>query len=152
MSTPINIAPVPTHNGHSSPSTGHPPREGANLARAPSASSRYGSSSYNAGTGTSQRRQSHSQPPVSASGSVNANGTSGTLGRRPSRATHPPMVPPKPLTHTEALEALRAFLKERSSYDVFPVSFRLIVLDTTLKVKKALDVMLLYGECDTFLP
>jgi 5'-AMP-activated protein kinase regulatory gamma subunit len=60
------------------------------------------------------------------------------------------MVPPKPLTHTEALEALRAFLKERSSYDVFPVSFRLIVLDTTLKVKKALDVMLLYGGFNTF--
>lgn len=57
------------------------------------------------------------------------------------------MVPLKPLTHEEALEALRAFLKERSSYDVFPVSFRLIVLDTQLKVKKALDVMLLYGEC-----
>ena len=37
-------------------------------------------------------------------------------------------------------------MKERSSYDVFPVSFRLIVLDTTLKVKKALDVMLLYSE------
>lgn len=56
------------------------------------------------------------------------------------------MIPPKALTHEEALEALRAFLKERSSYDVFPVSFRLIVLDTTLKVKKALDVMLLYGK------
>lgn len=56
------------------------------------------------------------------------------------------MAPPRPLTHDEALEALRAFLKERSSYDVFPVSFRLIVLDTQLKVKKALDVMLLYGK------
>lgn len=53
--------------------------------------------------------------------------------------------PARPLSHEEALEALRAFLKERSSYDVFPVSFRLIVLDTQLKVKKALDVMLLYG-------
>jgi 5'-AMP-activated protein kinase regulatory gamma subunit len=56
------------------------------------------------------------------------------------------MAPPRVLTHDEALDALRAFLKERSSYDVFPVSFRLIVLDTQLKVKKALDVMLLYGE------
>ncbi|ADV20385.1 nuclear protein SNF4 [Cryptococcus gattii E566] len=68
-----------------------------------------------------------------------------SIARRPSRAAHPPMAPPRPLTHDEALEALRAFLKERSSYDVFPVSFRLIVLDTQLKVKKALDVMLLYG-------
>jgi hypothetical protein len=59
------------------------------------------------------------------------------------------VAPLKPLTHQEALEALRAFLKERSSYDVFPVSFRLIVLDSHLKVKKALDVMLLYGELST---
>ena len=55
-------------------------------------------------------------------------------------------MPNRPLSHDEAIEALRGFLKERSSYDVFPVSFRLIVLDTQLKVKKALDVMLLYGE------
>lgn len=56
------------------------------------------------------------------------------------------MIPPRQLSHAEALDALRNFLKERSSYDVFPVSFRLIVLDTQLKVKKALDAMLLYGE------
>lgn len=41
---------------------------------------------------------------------------------------------------------MRTFLKDRSSYDVFPVSFRLIVLDTNLRVKKALDVMLLYSK------
>ncbi|WWC89223.1 uncharacterized protein L201_004141 [Kwoniella dendrophila CBS 6074] len=69
--------------------------------------------------------------------------TGSSIVRRPSRAQHPPMQ--RALTHNEALEALRNFLKERSSYDVFPVSFRLIVLDTQLKVKKALDVMLLYG-------
>lgn len=68
--------------------------------------------------------------------------------RRPSRAGHQLPVPHKPLSHQEALEALRSFLKERSSYDVFPVSFRLIVLDSQLKVKKALDVMLLYGMWD----
>lgn len=78
-------------------------------------------------------------------------GTPGSsLARRPSRATHPPVAPLRPLSHDEALEALRGFLKERSSYDVFPVSFRLIVLDTQLKVKKALDVMLLYGTCTYF--
>ena len=53
---------------------------------------------------------------------------------------------PKILSHDEAVEALRNFLRERSSYDVFPVSFRLIVMDTSLKVKKALDIMLLYSE------
>jgi 5'-AMP-activated protein kinase regulatory gamma subunit len=63
--------------------------------------------------------------------------------RRPSRAAHPPM---QPMTHMEALQSLRGFLKERSSYDVFPLSFRLIVFDGQLKVKKALDVMLQYGR------
>ncbi|ORY32782.1 putative Snf1p protein kinase activator [Naematelia encephala] len=91
-------------------------------------------------TSHSTRRPSQSVPP----GANSAQG-SATLGRRPSRATHPPVTPLRPLNHDEALEALRGFLRERSSYDVFPISFRLIVLDTTLKVKKALDVMLLYG-------
>ncbi|OCF38465.1 nuclear protein SNF4 [Kwoniella heveanensis CBS 569] len=82
------------------------------------------------------------RPSQSTAGSASGSG----IVRRPSRATHPPMQQPqRALTHPEALEALRGFLKERSSYDVFPVSFRLIVLDTQLKVKKALDVMLLYG-------
>lgn len=92
------------------------------------------------------RATSLSRPPRRASQSI-ASGTPGSsLARRPSRAIHTPVSPPKPLSHEEALEALRGFLKERSSYDVFPVSFRMIVLDTQLKVKKALDVMLLYGE------
>lgn len=90
------------------------------------------------------RTSSLSRPPRRASQSTGT--PNSTLGRRPSRATHPPMAPNRPLSHDEALEALRGFLKERSSYDVFPVSFRLIVLDAQLKVKKALDVMLLYGE------
>ncbi|GMK55235.1 hypothetical protein CspeluHIS016_0202910 [Cutaneotrichosporon spelunceum] len=85
-------------------------------------------------------------PSVSRTGRRSSQSATGaSVVRRPSRATHPPVAPPKPLSHQEALEALRAFLKERSSYDVFPVSFRLIVLDSQLKVKKALDVMLLYG-------
>ncbi|CAE6521461.1 unnamed protein product [Rhizoctonia solani] len=50
-----------------------------------------------------------------------------------------------PETHEAALTAIRAFLNGRSSYDVFPVSFRLIVLDTKLEVKKALGALLLNG-------
>lgn len=64
-------------------------------------------------------------------------------GRRPSRAV-PPTAPI--LTHEAALESIRGFLRERSSYDVFPVSFRLIVLDHQLVVKKALEAMILNGE------
>ncbi|KAB5594728.1 5'-AMP-activated protein kinase subunit gamma [Ceratobasidium theobromae] len=48
-------------------------------------------------------------------------------------------------SHDAALNAIRAFLNGRSSYDVFPVSFRLIVLDTKLEVKKALGALLLNG-------
>lgn len=43
--------------------------------------------------------------------------------------------------HVLALRSIRDFLRGRSSYDVLPVSFRLIVLDTKLVVKPALDVM-----------
>ncbi|CAO1614346.1 unnamed protein product [Sympodiomycopsis kandeliae] len=43
--------------------------------------------------------------------------------------------------HLLALDSIRNFLKERSSYDVLPVSFRLIVLDTQLVVGPALEVM-----------
>jgi 5'-AMP-activated protein kinase regulatory gamma subunit len=50
-----------------------------------------------------------------------------------------------PESHDAALNSIRAFLNGRSSYDVFPVSFRLIVLDTKLEVKKALGALLLNG-------
>ncbi|KAK0560940.1 AMP-activated serine/threonine-protein kinase regulatory subunit [Tilletia horrida] len=43
--------------------------------------------------------------------------------------------------HLSSLEAIRDFLRERSSYDVLPVSFRVVVLDTKLVVKPALDVL-----------
>lgn len=50
-----------------------------------------------------------------------------------------------PETHDAALNAIRHFLKNHSAYDAFPVSFRLIVLDTKLEVKKALQIFLLNG-------
>ena len=45
----------------------------------------------------------------------------------------------------EALAALRNFMKKRTCYDVLPVSFRLIVLDTSLLVKKALSLLIQNG-------
>ncbi|KAF8898681.1 hypothetical protein BD779DRAFT_1431991 [Infundibulicybe gibba] len=48
-------------------------------------------------------------------------------------------------THDSALHAIRSFLKGRTCYDAFPVSFRLIVLDIKLNVKKALQCLLLNG-------
>lgn len=43
--------------------------------------------------------------------------------------------------HSLALRSIREFLKGRSCYDCLPVSFRLVVLDTKLVVKPALDIM-----------
>lgn len=41
--------------------------------------------------------------------------------------------------------AIRAFLKVRRSYDVLPLSFRLIILDTALLVKKSLNILIQNG-------
>jgi hypothetical protein len=40
---------------------------------------------------------------------------------------------------TRHQRTIRAFLKARTSYDVLPISYRLIVLDTALLVKKILN-------------
>ena len=55
-------------------------------------------------------------------------------------------------THDAALCAIRSFLKGRTCYDAFPVSFRLIVLDTKLNVKKALQCLLLNGASPSVHP
>ncbi|KAH9849819.1 CBS-domain-containing protein [Lenzites betulinus] len=63
--------------------------------------------------------------------------------RRPRAASHLP--PFNQESHNAALYAIRHYLKGRTSYDTFPVSFRLIVLDSKLEVKKALQCLLLNG-------
>ncbi|KAI0094670.1 hypothetical protein BDY19DRAFT_1000549 [Irpex rosettiformis] len=53
-----------------------------------------------------------------------------------------------PLTqeaHDAALYSIRAYLKNHTSYDSFPVSFRMIVLDIKLEVRKALQCLLTNG-------
>ncbi|KAF2122838.1 nuclear protein SNF4 [Lophiotrema nucula] len=45
----------------------------------------------------------------------------------------------------DALKSVRAFLKVRTSYDVLPLSFRLIVFDTSLLVKKSLNILIQNG-------
>ena len=47
------------------------------------------------------------------------------------------------LTHSQ--KAIRDFLKVRTSYDVLPLSFRLIILNTSLLVKKSLTILLQNG-------
>ncbi|KAA1468222.1 CBS-domain-containing protein [Dentipellis sp. KUC8613] len=64
--------------------------------------------------------------------------------RRPRAGSHLPPLQTQE-THDAALAAIRAFLRGRTSYDAFPVSFRLIVLDSQLEVKKALQCLLTNG-------
>jgi len=56
----------------------------------------------------------------------------------------------KPLTPLDkeqmhGLKSIRDFLKVRTSYDVLPLSFRLIILNTDLLVKKSLNILLQNG-------
>lgn len=46
---------------------------------------------------------------------------------------------------TRLQRAIRAFLKVRTSYDVLPLSYRLIVFDTSLLVRKSLNVLIQCG-------
>ncbi|KAK9474880.1 uncharacterized protein V1510DRAFT_410915 [Dipodascopsis tothii] len=41
----------------------------------------------------------------------------------------------------QGLKAIQAFLKGKTAYDVLPVSFRLLVLDTSLLVRKSLNIL-----------
>jgi len=46
----------------------------------------------------------------------------------------------------ECQRAIRAFLKVRTTYDVLPLSYRLIVLDTALLVRKSLNILIQCGK------
>ncbi|EIW86658.1 CBS-domain-containing protein [Coniophora puteana RWD-64-598 SS2] len=68
--------------------------------------------------------------------------------RKPSTRKRAGSHLPQPQTqesHDAALHAIRKTLRGRTAYDAFPVSFRLLVLDTKLNVKKALQCLLLNG-------
>ncbi|KAH6648986.1 hypothetical protein BKA67DRAFT_661918 [Truncatella angustata] len=45
----------------------------------------------------------------------------------------------------QGLKGLREFLRKRTSYDVLPLSFRLIVLDNDLLIKKSLNILIQNG-------
>ena len=74
-------------------------------------------------------------------------------------APHPPQVhpsqtaPPIQLQYawpdadaSIAQQRIRDFLKVRTSYDVLPLSFRLIIFDTSLLVKKSLTILIQNGR------
>lgn len=68
---------------------------------------------------------------------------------RPRGLSHP-MTPAAPETAIDrdqriGLQRIRDFLKIRTSYDVLPLSFRLIILDTALLVKSSLNILIQNG-------
>ena len=48
--------------------------------------------------------------------------------------------------HATALEGIRRFLRETTCYSILPESYRLIVLDNELTIKRALAALTLNGE------
>lgn len=90
------------------------------------------------------RRQVHGHP-----GAV-ATAIPGNASSVPGASTSALSAKKRRDRHAAALESIRDFLKGRSSYDGLPVSFRLVVLDTKLVVKPALDVMWQAGEFPRF--
>ncbi|KAJ5356091.1 hypothetical protein N7517_010700 [Penicillium concentricum] len=61
--------------------------------------------------------------------------------------TPPPMASERAIDREErlGLRAIRDFLKARNSYDVLPLSFRLIIFDTSLSVKESLNILIQNG-------
>ncbi|KEZ40460.1 hypothetical protein SAPIO_CDS8341 [Scedosporium apiospermum] len=65
-----------------------------------------------------------------------------TASKRHTMAAKPPPMSPLDKEQMQGLRAIREFLKVRTSYDVLPLSFRLIVLDTSLLIKKSLNILI----------
>lgn len=104
----------------------------------PSSSSSNNHSSH-PGTPTSARSRASTATPSAgqmASTSTRARGTLGTAGRPPH--------------HRQALSAIRAFLRRESCFDILPESFRLIVFDNKLLIKRALVAMQTNGAWPPF--
>ncbi|KAI1817179.1 CBS-domain-containing protein [Poronia punctata] len=69
---------------------------------------------------------------------------------RPSSRSHaiPPVAAPMSPIDEEQMQGLRGmreFLRVRTSYDVLPLSFRLIILDNELLIKKSLNILIQNG-------
>lgn len=83
----------------------------------------------------------------------NNSSASASIRSRPGTASSADTARVKPMhpqdrEQIEGLRAIRAFLKVRTSYDVLPLSYRLIVFDTSLLVKKSLNILTQCGTKD----
>ncbi|KUI52634.1 Nuclear protein SNF4 [Cytospora mali] len=59
----------------------------------------------------------------------------------PQPAEKPPMTP-LDRDQMQGLRAIREFLKVRTSYDVLPLSFRLIILDNDLLIRRSVNILM----------
>lgn len=78
-------------------------------------------------------------------GSSHLGGVAGNVGNGAGRRASVGVGNSLDREQLEGLKAIRAFLKVRTSYDVLPLSFRLIVFDTVLLVKKSLNILIQNG-------
>jgi hypothetical protein len=62
-----------------------------------------------------------------------------------SDAGSPASLQNQPAANTPKQRGIREFLKVRTSYDVLPLSFRLVVLDNNLLIKKSLNILIQNG-------
>lgn len=79
----------------------------------------------------------HHHPPLDPQPSVHdKDELQGLVSRLPARfAVFIPLI-----NHVQ--KNIREFLRVRTGYDVFPLSFRLIVLDNDLLIKKSLNILI----------
>ncbi|MCJ1379959.1 AMP-activated serine/threonine-protein kinase regulatory subunit [Xylographa soralifera] len=96
--------------------------------------------------GGGEGSQKMASPPVEPAGHEGFVQPSSYLRRPRGQSRAMPPAPPKLETAVDrdqrrGLQSIRAFLKVRTSYDVLPLSFRLIVFDTSLLVKKSLAIL-----------
>lgn len=118
------------------PSSALPPNSSTTT---PAKPRRPSATAHSSAAASSARSRFRSASTSTAAGGVGSSSTTTGGGGGGSSEQHEPA--PEPVSHEAGLAQIRSFLRGRSSYDVFPVSFRLIVLDTKLMVKKALGVM-----------
>ncbi|KAJ4306498.1 AMP-activated serine/threonine-protein kinase regulatory subunit [Collariella sp. IMI 366227] len=118
-------APEPAHPGPSSSSAPATPTPAPTI------------SGGENGTGQLPLRPGHELPFVAPSSYLRPKPPSRTMSERTPSALDREQM--------QGLRGIREFLKVRTSYDVLPLSFRLVVLDNDLLIKKSLNILIQNG-------
>ncbi|GAB1314289.1 AMP-activated serine/threonine-protein kinase regulatory subunit [Madurella fahalii] len=114
-----------------------PERANPGPGNAPAASSPSISAGGNNGSAQLPLRPGHELPFVTPSSYLRPKPASRTMSERTPSALDKDQM--------QGLRGIREFLKVRTSYDVLPMSFRLVVLDNDLLIKKSLNILIQNG-------